>query len=90
MRPPGYEPGELPTAPLRDIIFFVGAKVRLFNETGKFFSSFFVKGQCYRVNRAHRANWQVQNWSRVTQTKKRGKASMRSLKPPEKAFAPNL
>ena len=21
MRPPGYEPGELPTAPLRDVIF---------------------------------------------------------------------
>ena len=22
MRPPGYEPGELPTAPLRDVLFF--------------------------------------------------------------------
>ena len=40
MRPPGYEPGELPTAPLRDHIYcfckpfclFAGAKVRLFCE----------------------------------------------------------
>ena len=33
-RPPGYEPGELPTAPLRDIrqviLSFAGAKVGLF------------------------------------------------------------
>ena len=30
MRPPGYEPGELPTAPLRDITIFglASAKVR--------------------------------------------------------------
>ena len=26
MRPPGYEPGELPTAPLRDIFFLSGCK----------------------------------------------------------------
>ena len=26
MRPPGYEPGELPTAPLRDISFRNGTK----------------------------------------------------------------
>ena len=26
MRPPGYEPGELPTAPLRDIVFFSECK----------------------------------------------------------------
>ena len=31
-RPPGYEPGELPTAPLRDL---AGAKVRLFYNTPK-------------------------------------------------------
>ena len=45
MRPPGYEPGELPTAPLRDVtisnrigviqISIVGAKVRLLVETTK-------------------------------------------------------
>ena len=37
MRPPGYEPGELPTAPLRDISLFAGAKVILFLETTKHF-----------------------------------------------------
>ena len=44
MRPPGYEPGELPTAPLRDVIklnehyfSFAGAKVRKKNEIYKFF-----------------------------------------------------
>ena len=26
MRPPGYEPGELPTAPLRDIFLICGCK----------------------------------------------------------------
>ena len=26
MRPPGYEPGELPTAPLRDVFFLSGCK----------------------------------------------------------------
>ena len=30
MRPPGYEPGELPTAPLRDVIS--GAKVQFFSD----------------------------------------------------------
>lgn len=45
MRPPGYEPGELPTAPLRDVtisnrigviqILIAGAKVRLLVETTK-------------------------------------------------------
>ena len=45
MRPPGYEPGELPTAPLRDVtignrigvtkISIAGAKLRLLVETTK-------------------------------------------------------
>ena len=45
MRPPGYEPGELPTAPLRDVtisnrigviqISIAGTKVRLLVETTK-------------------------------------------------------
>ena len=45
MRPPGYEPGELPTAPLRDVtisnrigviqISIAGAKVRLLVEATK-------------------------------------------------------
>ena len=32
MRPPGYEPGELPTAPLRDVIFLkrLAKKVQIF------------------------------------------------------------
>ena len=50
MRPPGYEPGELPTAPLRDVniaIFsrngkpyfrIAGAKVRVSSDTTKCFS----------------------------------------------------
>ena len=45
MRPPGYEPGELPTAPLRDVkltrcasFLICGAKVRLFCETCKLFA----------------------------------------------------
>ena len=46
MRPPGYEPGELPTAPLRDVnkkefSCFAGAKVLLFSESCKFSSYFF-------------------------------------------------
>ena len=41
MRPPGYEPGELPTAPLRDVSRFVGAKVLLFREPTKLFVVFF-------------------------------------------------
>ena len=28
-RPPGYEPGELPTAPLRDVLLISSAKVLL-------------------------------------------------------------
>ncbi|MFW5551312.1 MAG: hypothetical protein ACOCOD_05825, partial [Prevotella sp.] len=50
-RPPGYEPGELPTAPLRDVFtnffcdwslsFFATAKVHTFLLTTKFFLSFF-------------------------------------------------
>ena len=37
-RPPGYEPGELPTAPLRDVCFsFAGAKVQQKSETTKLF-----------------------------------------------------
>ena len=49
MRPPGYEPGELPTAPLRDFIklnepcfSFAGAKVRKKNEINKFFLLLFL------------------------------------------------
>lgn len=42
MRPPGYEPGELPTAPLRDISLFTAAKVRLFFEMCKFMRPYFV------------------------------------------------
>ena len=44
MRPPGYEPGELPTAPLRDVVFlFAIAKVRLFCEINKYFFLNFVE-----------------------------------------------
>ena len=50
MRPPGYEPGELPTAPTRDINhaivikilcypWIASAKVVLFFETTKFYLS---------------------------------------------------
>ena len=35
MRPPGYEPGELPTAPLRDFLK-AGAKLRHFSELSKY------------------------------------------------------
>ena len=41
-RPPGYEPGELPTAPLRDITLLIGyfriasAKVATFSLSSKF------------------------------------------------------
>ncbi len=50
MRPPGYEPGELPTAPLRDVIILANevsfsiadAKVLIFSETAKKISYFFV------------------------------------------------
>ena len=49
-RPPGYEPGELPTAPLRDVIIsanevsfsIADAKVLIFSETAKKISLFFV------------------------------------------------
>ena len=41
VRPPGYEPGELPTAPLRDVSCFAGAKVLLFSELSKFLLVFF-------------------------------------------------
>ena len=46
MRPPGYEPGELPTAPLRDVnmrayLSFAGAKVQFFFDSCKFSSYFF-------------------------------------------------
>ncbi len=48
MRPPGYEPGELPTAPLRDVnlptskgcSLKASAKVLLFYEKTKLFSFF--------------------------------------------------
>ncbi len=39
MRPPGYEPGELPTAPLRGFNF-ASAKVVLFFHSTKYFSDF--------------------------------------------------
>ena len=49
-RPPGYEPGELPTAPLRDVIILANdvsfsiadAKVLIFSETAKKILYFFV------------------------------------------------
>ena len=34
-RPPGYEPGELPTAPLRDVVFWFECKSTAFPETDK-------------------------------------------------------
>ena len=37
MRPPGYEPGELPTAPLRDVFLFAVAKVGTFSQSAKYF-----------------------------------------------------
>ena len=51
MRPPGYEPGELPTAPPRDVhlqrkrpmFFSCGYKGRAFREYGKTFQMFFEK-----------------------------------------------
>ncbi len=43
MRPPGYEPGELPTAPLRDIALFVSAKVLLFVGSAKYLCRYFQK-----------------------------------------------
>ncbi len=58
MRPPGYEPGELPTAPLRDIVF-VGAKVRLFGETGKFSSFFFYKGHRVKAKSQGQGRYRV-------------------------------
>ena len=42
MRPPGYEPGELPTAPLRGFNF-ASAKVVIFTETAKLFADFFAR-----------------------------------------------
>ena len=49
-RPPGYEPGELPTAPLRDIKLigkscfpFASAKVGVLFVMAKIFCGFFVK-----------------------------------------------
>ena len=58
-RPPGYEPGELPTAPPRDVIVFnckgtkvrfpsvASAKLGLLAEMAKLFTPFFVK-KCVR------------------------------------------
>ena len=47
MRPPGYEPGELPTAPLRDVkpVLFSksAAKVLLFSELCKCFCENYTK-----------------------------------------------
>ena len=50
MRPPGYEPGELPTAPLRDVnksnepyFSFAGAKVHKKIEINKYFLQFIQK-----------------------------------------------
>ena len=41
-RPLGYEPNELPTAPLRDVVFLnCAAKVRLFSEKTNFYAIFF-------------------------------------------------
>ena len=46
MRPPGYEPGELPTAPLRDFSF-ADAKLLLFFDSTKFLTLFFSKN-CFQ------------------------------------------
>ena len=51
MRPPGYEPGELPTAPLRDVIKCIEkhipsnacAKVLLFSVKCKLFTNYFYR-----------------------------------------------
>ena len=47
MRPPGYEPGELPTAPLRDVKSVLSsksaAKVLLFSELCKCFCENYTK-----------------------------------------------
>jgi hypothetical protein len=47
MRPPGYEPGELPTAPLRDVFLIAGAKVILFFSLSKYFGFFLLKYVLY-------------------------------------------
>ena len=41
MRPPGYEPGELPTAPLRDVFIFAFAKVVFFFGLTKYSYNYF-------------------------------------------------
>ena len=48
MWPPGYEPGELPTAPLRDVYFaphfwFASAKVHIYLETHKLSANFLAE-----------------------------------------------
>ena len=58
-RPPGYEPGELPTAPLRDVCFlFASAKLHLYSGSTKYNLDFFHQAQkgaesqtqvCYRL-----------------------------------------
>ena len=40
-RPPGYEPGELPTAPLRDVVFLIRCKGMTFLDTFQIFMAFF-------------------------------------------------
>ena len=42
-RPPGYEPGELPTAPLRDVEFRnADAKLVIFFEIPKYSANFYA------------------------------------------------
>ena len=42
-RPPGYEPGELPTAPLRDVVFLIRCKGMTFLNTFQIFMAFFLE-----------------------------------------------
>ena len=58
MRPPGYEPGELPTAPLRDV--FAVAKVILFLLSANFLIIFFailVISRIDLIKRTSAARW---------------------------------
>ncbi|MDO4212392.1 MAG: hypothetical protein Q4D23_11895, partial [Bacteroidales bacterium] len=52
-RPPGYEPGELPTAPLRD----VRLHSVLFPDCDCKVTAFFVKRQAFRGKIAQKLQW---------------------------------
>ena len=47
MRPPGYEPGELPTAPLRDVFLFCGCKGTTFFCNSQMFSEKIAKNRYF-------------------------------------------